>query len=179
MSGAWKDVEKPDGIAELEVDHRGYPVFYSVFRHGDGKPDFRVIDQDKRMKCAQKKLCGICGKPLGYYMIFIGGPVAARNRAFGDSPMHRECAEYAMKVCPYLTIESMQYEKDHERKYQDQQFTTDPNVIMEKPEKMCLFITRGYRIEPNGSTWVYIAKPAVEIEWRGMDGKPLLLGEEI
>lgn len=52
--------------------------------------------------CVQKKLCGMCGKPLDYWIAFIGGPESARSRAFLDPGMHVECAEYALDVCPWM-----------------------------------------------------------------------------
>ncbi len=67
-----------------------------------GVPDLRLSDPGKRDQCFHEKRCGICGVVMLDLMVFLGGPMAVQNRCFGDPPMHWPCAEYSIKVCPYL-----------------------------------------------------------------------------
>lgn len=82
--------------------HRGLPIPYIAFIAQDGVPDFRVIDQDKRMEVAIHKQCQLCGKPLGRFMFFVGGPSAAAANQYFEPPLHMTCLLYAMQVCPFI-----------------------------------------------------------------------------
>jgi hypothetical protein len=75
----------------------------------DGKPDFRAVDSEKILACYESQLCGICGRRLGEFSYFIGGDGCARNHCFLDPAMHRECAEFAAIVCPFLNGEREGY----------------------------------------------------------------------
>ena len=93
----------PARIAKLPVDERGYPVPFFVMWI-DGKPDFRVIDPAKMIVCFKQKRCWICGDVLGKYLAFVIGPMCAINRISSEPPSHLECAEFAAKACPFLTM---------------------------------------------------------------------------
>lgn len=92
----------PKRIAKLPVDHRGYPVPWFV-QWVDGKPDFRVIGIGKRADAYHKRLCWVCGEPLGKFMAFVIGPMCAVNRISSEPPSHRDCAEFSARACPFLT----------------------------------------------------------------------------
>jgi hypothetical protein len=81
----------------------------------DGKPDFRVVDSEKSLKCVQEKLCAICGAQLGQFCYFIGGPLSRQNRFFVDPPMHEQCAMFASKVCLFVSGERDKYSKTPSR----------------------------------------------------------------
>lgn len=78
----------------------GFPVPFIVFYH-EGKPDFRINDQAKQVQCYQGKLCSICGKKL-FDFWWIGGTQSMESGMFTDGPMHKPCAEFSTKACPYL-----------------------------------------------------------------------------
>ncbi|MFZ0804142.1 MAG: hypothetical protein WAN70_18395 [Terriglobales bacterium] len=84
------------------------PVFVTWF---DGVPDFRVPDTQKVAECLKLRLCGICGRKLGEHMYFIGGPLSKANKLFNDPPMHKACAEFSSRVCPYLTGKRQDYSR--------------------------------------------------------------------
>lgn len=173
MNQNWRGVPKPPGVAELETDPRGYPILFTVQPDEGQELDFRVVNPRRRRRCAREGLCGVCGKKLGYWMVFIGGPRSAENRVFSDPPMHEECAKYALEVCPFLTMPTMQYKQ---RGYEDKsKYTCDPHAIAEKPGRMAVYVTRGFRVEAGRGRdwWIFRAKPAKRIEWRGADGRPL------
>lgn len=70
----------------------------------DGKPDHRVIDAAKRKRCVAENLCWLCGGPLMQrHVAYVIGPMCAINRISSEPPMHFGCAEYACRVCPFLT----------------------------------------------------------------------------
>lgn len=97
-----ESVPMPDRIKRLARDpERGYPIPFFVAMI-DGKADFRIADNEKRMQCIKKNLCWLCGERLGRYAGFVIGPMCAINRISAEPPMHRGCAEYSVRVCPFL-----------------------------------------------------------------------------
>jgi hypothetical protein len=89
----------------LPLDERGYPVPYFV-EWIDGKPDFRVTSQVKRVDCWRFKKCWLCGKPLGRFMSAVIGPMCVITRTSSEPFSHRDCCEFAVKACPFLSIPS-------------------------------------------------------------------------
>jgi hypothetical protein len=95
----------PDKMKDLPVDDRGYPIPWTVLRGpSDGKPHFAINVEELRLKSIRERLCPICGVRLYRGFWFVGGPGSALHPhgAYIDPPLHKECAEYALKVCPYL-----------------------------------------------------------------------------
>lgn len=156
-------VPMPPGIAKLPRDPRGYPIFFTAAKKADGSPEFRVSDPIKRYQAMAERRCGLCGAPLGYWIVFIGGPKALENRIFSDPPMHEECATYAAKVCPYLAIREAERTHDGE----GQAALSRDHLIREKPPVILLWKCRGYEIDvPNlkrPTDFLFVAYPAKEI----------------
>lgn len=97
----------PERIARLPIDpERGYPVPYFV-QWFDDKPDFRIVDSRSLVKCVNMRLCWICGEPMGVRMIFVVGCMCVVNRVSAEPPSHLDCAEFAIKACPFLTMPKM------------------------------------------------------------------------
>ena len=105
----------PIRIARLPKDERGYPVpwFVAWFKDGrevmreytpNAKPDFRVLASGKRELAVKKRLCWVCGEPLGVHQVFAIGPMCAVNRTTMEPPSHRACVEYSAQACPFLTV---------------------------------------------------------------------------
>jgi len=69
----------------------------------NGEYDFRIAEGDAWAKAITQKRCWICGDKLGVYQAFIIGPMCCINRVSADPPMHRDCALYSVRVCPFLT----------------------------------------------------------------------------
>src|SRR5690242_16765548 len=88
--------------------HRGYPVPWFV-ADVDGVPDFRIVDARKFKPALEQRLCWLCGKPLGAYLAFPIGPMCAVNRVNSEPPSHRECAQWALQACPFLTQKEAGY----------------------------------------------------------------------
>lgn len=94
---------RPERVAALPLNEKGYPIPFFV-SYVDGKPDFRVIDATKFIRCVRQKLCWVCGQELGKYHCYVGGPMGALNRISAEPPSHAECAEYAVKACPFILL---------------------------------------------------------------------------
>ena len=104
----------PIRIARLPKDERGYPIpwFVAWFKEGGecdrhvagAKADFRVLASGKRELAVKKRLCWVCGEPLGVHQVFAIGPMCAVNRVTMEPPSHRACVEYSAQACPFLTV---------------------------------------------------------------------------
>lgn len=94
-------VALPQFLSHLKV-YGGYPVPFTQMWI-DGKPDFRVIDAVRVEQCVREKLCAICGRPLGEFAYFIGGPRSKENHVFADPAMHERCADFASRTCPFVS----------------------------------------------------------------------------
>jgi hypothetical protein len=100
------DVSMPPRVAALPRDRRGYPIPFIVQRDGNGDPIFTMNDTRLVARAAREGLCGICGQRLGAFKALVGGPASAFHPrgAYYDGPMHRDCAEFALQVCPWLAV---------------------------------------------------------------------------
>lgn len=100
----WRDVPLPPRMAALPKDRRGLPVPYIVLVTDDGTPHFTINDSRKVAKVLRERRCAICGGKHHRGLWLVGGPMSAfhEDGAYLDPPLHFECAQYALKVCPYL-----------------------------------------------------------------------------
>ena len=99
--------ERPEPIAELPIDERGYPVPYFV-KYIDGVPDFRVVDHAKVVNATIDRRCFICGSPLDDTFHFAMGPRSALFRQTNHGPSHKECIEYSLETCPFILYPNAQ-----------------------------------------------------------------------
>ncbi len=101
----------PDAIAALPRNARGYPVPFFV-AYVDGKPDFRLVRPETLHEAVERRLCWICGQPLGAQGTFVLGPMCCVNRANSEPPSHRKCAEFAVQACPFMLRPEMERRED-------------------------------------------------------------------
>jgi hypothetical protein len=94
----------PKRMRTLPCDARGYPVPFIVMIDKSGTAQFTINDMERVKSCISRKLCSICGRRHDALMWFVGGSrcFLHPHGAFIDPPLHLECAEYAMRVCPFL-----------------------------------------------------------------------------
>ena len=94
----------PMRMRTLARDPRGYPIPFIVMLDKAGVAQFTINDQRRLEKVRGRKLCAICGKRLDDGAWFVGGSRCFLHErgAFLDPPAHIECAEYALRVCPFL-----------------------------------------------------------------------------
>jgi hypothetical protein len=154
-------VPMPARIRALPVDHRGFPVPYFVALV-DGKPDHRVMDPGKLPRAVNHRLCWTCGQKLGVHLAFIIGPMCAINRTVSEPPSHRECAEYALKVCPFLSIPAKaRREKNLPENVQD------PAGVMLKrnPGALALWMCRNFRVWRIHNGVLFRLGDPSEVQW--------------
>jgi hypothetical protein len=160
----WTDVVMPERIKNLPHDpERGYPIPFFVAWVGD-KPDFRIADDGKRMRCVKERLCWICGERLGKWLGFVIGPMCAVNRVSAEPAMHRECAEYSVAVCPFLLNPN---QKRNPKKMATDEIADMPGIgIMRNPGVMLLWVTTGFSIVPdNMGGWLIALGPPKALKW--------------
>ena len=93
--------ELPRRMSHLPLDERGYPIPWFVWIK-DGVPDFRVIRPGGVQEALRWEKCWLCGGKRGRFGAFVIGPMCIVNRLSSEPPSHRECAEFAVKACPFL-----------------------------------------------------------------------------
>jgi hypothetical protein len=161
LNNAIKDIAIPARMARLPVNERGYPVPWFVAMI-DGKWDFRAIGPGKVKDAYNKKLCWLCGQPLGQFLAFVIGPMCSINRVSSEPPSHRDCAEYAVKACPFLAQPKMRRnEKDMPAG------TVMGGVgIMHNPGAILIWITKNFRPISDGRGGVlFEVGPPLETLW--------------
>ncbi|MCC9309107.1 hypothetical protein LN042_18810 [Kitasatospora sp. RB6PN24] len=131
----------PAGLAERPVDPRRKLPIPAVNEREDGTADFLVINGRRALELASRRQCGVCAKPMGERVAFIGGPNSAASGAFSDPPMHVDCAEAALRLCPHIA-------RQHARRAGEGR--TDPGATVpdgfmgDKPSEWVLVETQGY-----------------------------------
>jgi len=175
------DMPIPKRMRTLAKDHRGYPVPYIVLIDQTGKPQFTINDDEKVKRCDRRKLCSICGKPHdrdGFW--FVGGSRCFLHPqgAFLDPPLHLECAEYALRVCPFLA--ARRYTKRIDDAKLAPGATPEGMTLLREefmmprlPERFGLGRTLGYRrLSRRGDLPVYVVEGWRYVEfWR--NGEPV------
>lgn len=129
----YKTIPLPELMQKhCKTDKRGLPVPYVVLVDNDGVPHFKVNDQVKSLKAIFEDRCSICGQVMSIdNRWMIGGPRSALHAqgAYIDTPVHKECGEYALQVCPYLAYSGYTAKTDIE-KLQKQ---VSGNFLMQDP----------------------------------------------
>lgn len=152
----------PERIARLR--HYGrFPVPITVPWDARDVPDFTAVDVANYRRVVLHKLCGICGEPLDYYMAFIGGPRSMTSRCFSDPAMHVECAEYAVRTCPYLGMRMAGFVSRPHRAGSRQD--TVVGLATERPDRFGLLVTRGFKVTEERSIVVLRAGRVIRIDW--------------
>lgn len=97
-------VQIPKRMRVRPCDERGYPVPYIVMIDKAGNPQFTINDMVRVKACINRNLCSICGSRHDQLKWFVGGSRCFLHPRGGfiDPPLHLECAEYALRVCPFL-----------------------------------------------------------------------------
>ncbi len=134
--------EPPPRIKKLEIDDRGYPVPWFV-SWVDGQPEFRVADGKKLHRCVMEKRCWTCGDTLGRFFSFVIGPMCAINRVSAEPPSHRECAEYAVKACPFM-VKPQMVRRDNN--LPPEAMLPAGEMIMRNPGVTLIWDTKSYSI---------------------------------
>lgn len=164
----------PARMSRLPRDARGFPIPYAQFIGQDGKPDFRVLDGDKVGHCLRFRLCGLCGEQMGRHMFFIGGPLCVANGLFHDPPMHRECAEFALRACVHLASSKGRYSTAPYPSGPGLKVVEGAMISDEKVEWFALMHTTqcSQTRMPGGVIYIQAKLPWIDVQrWR--DGAPM------
>jgi hypothetical protein len=153
-------VDLPVRMLRLPRDERGYPVPRFV-EWINGKPDFRIMSRQHMSAAIRRKLCWICGQPLGRWKSFVIGPMCSVNRISAEPPSHHSCATFAAKNCPFLT--------HPQRKRDDRdlpEFDKPAGVMLEhNPGVTLVWTTDDYKIQNSGGGPLFKIGEAHTVEW--------------
>lgn len=154
--------EIPGRLWRLPRTPAGLPIPWFVAWEGS-RYDFRVVDAHKIAPAVKHRLCWLCGQQMGRMMCFVVGPMCVVNRVSSEPPMHRDCAEYAVRACPFLTQPS------RERREGGGLMPIDPQMagipIMRNPGVSVLYVTRSYVVNRvPGGVLFDMGEPA-EVAW--------------
>jgi hypothetical protein len=153
----------PKRISLLPRDRRGYPIPWFVFIDEEGEPHFHIADGPKRAQAVKERLCWVCGQRLGRYLAFVIGPMCSINRVSAEPPMHRECAEFSIRACPFLLNPNMK-RMPEEKGYQ----TDNPGGIMiaRNPGVMALWMATDFRVvKDHQGGWLFRVGDPLECLW--------------
>jgi hypothetical protein len=161
-------IEIPDFLSHLPV-WNGLPVPWTTMLI-DGEPDFRSIDILRVLDCAKKRMCGICGKeiPKGDWIAFIGGPLCVKHRQFVDPPMHKDCAYFSAKACPFLAGTKREYATGESKTEKSK-----PDLILKieqkRPDTMFIYLckTFEYIATEQGIMFMPAERPR-KLDWKTM-----------
>jgi hypothetical protein len=142
-----RDIDMPDRIKKMPVSPRGFPVPWFV-AFIDGVPDFRVIRENGVATAHRRKICWVCGEPMGVMKAMSLGPMCVVNRVISEPPSHRACAIYSCLACPFLSNPRM---RRNSVDLPDAKQDPSGVHIERNPGAMAVWITRNYRpFETNG-----------------------------
>jgi hypothetical protein len=162
----FRDVPIPPRMKRLPRDRRGYPIPAGVYRDDKGEPHFAINDELLRQRIVARDLCSICGQELNKVRWFVGGPLSAfsANGLYIDPPMHHECADYSLRVCPYLAAPNYGKRVDLrtlERTAPEElnRVFVDPSMLPERPDLFVAISSAGQENVRHGTPVVIYIKP--------------------
>lgn len=167
----WKTIPIPAYMKDLKMDSRGYPIPYIIFCDTNGVYHFKINDHKKTMECLDTRICAICGRGLGKDMWLAGGPLAAfhPDGAYIDTPMHHECGQYALQVCPYLATRFYkEIEIDLSKVAAKDNVFIDPTMIPGRPDLFVFIKISDFKTIPGklpGQKYVIPSRPYLETEF--------------
>lgn len=140
-------VEMPARFAALpRCPVRGIPVPWFI-SWAEGKPEFRVADARKCEVAVLAKKCWVCGDYLGKRLAFLVGPMCAVDRTTAEPPSRRECAEYRVRACPFLSRPAM----DRREGGLPSETSCDGEMIRRNPGVSLLWMATSYDIFRDGA----------------------------
>lgn len=154
-------IPMPARIRRLPVSPTGFPVPWFVDWQ-DGVPDFRVVGRGKIEHAVKKRLCWVCGEPLGRTFAMTLGPMCAINRTISEPPSHRECALYSAIACPFLSNPRM---RRNEVNLPTEIVQAAGNGIKRNPGAVAVWCTRGYRPFRAGDGVLFTFDDPTEVQW--------------
>lgn len=154
----------PLRMRQLPIEARGYPVPWFV-EWINGVPDFRVMDRRKWGLAIRFGNCWLCGEPVGAKRTFVIGPMCAINRTTSEPANHLECAEFAVRACPFMVRPNA---KRRGANLPEDFVHPAGNHIERNSGVMCLWTTREFNVfrahMGRSGQLIRIGEPT-EVEW--------------
>jgi hypothetical protein len=165
LNAAIRDIPVPKRLMHRPLTDKGFPVpWFASFI--DGAWNLVAVDPRKIPYAIRKKICWVCGEPLGKYLCFVIGPMCSINRISAEPPSHRECAEYAVRACPFLSRPRMRRNEAESEAIGGTSETVPGIMIEHNPGANLIWITKSYRLVPDGNGRALIEiGPPVETLW--------------
>lgn len=161
LNQAIKDIPMPARMHKLPINDRGFPVPWFVAKV-KGEWDFRVVDPAKLLACVKNRRCWLCGEPLGQFLSFVIGPMCSINRVSSEPPSHRDCAEYAVRACPFLSKPAMR----RNDKDLPEHGGIAGNAVMHNPGATLIWVTKKYHpFNDEKGGLLFQIGPPVETIW--------------
>jgi hypothetical protein len=91
-----------------ECPVRKLPAPFAAEVEPDGRVNFTALDPYRKQDIIRYRLCGICGKPLTHWIVFLGDWLSTQGGDDGvyvDPPMHEACCLASIELCPYIARE--------------------------------------------------------------------------
>ena len=161
LNAAIRDIPRPPRLIRRPVNERGFPVPWFV-SFINGKWDFVNLDPRKIGEAYNRKICWLCGEPLGQYKAFVIGPMCSVNRVSSEPPAHADCAEYAVKACPFLARPNA---KRNEKAALGNGETVPGIMIQHNPEASLIWITKTFRPERAGDGVLFALGEPGSVSW--------------
>lgn len=160
LNASIRHIPMPKGMARLPLTEKGFPVLFFADEI-DGKPDLRVMDGRKFVRCINEKLCWLCGGKLGVHMAFVSGPMCVITRTSSEPPSHYDCANYAARACPFLTQPRMR----RNEKEMPAEASMAGIGIKRNPGCCAIYVTRSYKAwRAENGVLVTMGEPE-RVEW--------------
>ncbi|MEY9493704.1 hypothetical protein [Bradyrhizobium elkanii] len=163
LNAAIRDIPLPPRLARRPVNERGFPVpwFASLI---DGKWDFVNLDPRKIGEAYRRKICWLCGEPMGQFHSFAIGPMCSINRVSSEPSAHLGCCEYAVRACPFLARPNA---KRNDKAHLAPSMANVPGVAIEhNPGAVLIWTTRTFKpIRASGGTLFSLGEPTAVSWW--------------
>lgn len=157
-----------DRLMTLPLDERGYPVPWFV-KWMHGKPEFRLMDEDKWIRAVKERLCWVCGHKLGQFLCFVLGPMCGISRTTSEPPCHQECARWSALNCPFLARPHMIRREDG---LPEESQSMGGISIKRNPGVTLLWLTHSFKVfKPEQGGILITVGPPIQVEWWA-EGKP-------
>jgi hypothetical protein len=163
LNASIRDIPMPRRFAGRPLSEKNFPVpwFVSFIK---GKWDFVNLDPRKIIEAYNRKICWLCGEPLGTFKAFVIGPMCSINRISSEPPAHADCAEYAVKACPFLA-------RPNAKRNTAAALAGDEHVpgimIQHNPGANLIWITKAFQPirDPNGGVLFALGEPTSVTWW--------------
>jgi hypothetical protein len=162
LNAAIRDIPLPQRMINRPTNERGFPVPWFV-SFINGKWDFVNLDPRKIVEAYHRKICFLCGEPLGQYKSFVIGPMCSINRVSSEPPAHADCAEFAVRACPFLARPNA---KRNTAAHLAPDMTSVPGIAIEhNPGATLIWTTKTFKPERANDGVLFALGEPVSVSW--------------